>query len=248
MSAVAYLHELFVSIQGEGPHMGQRHLFVRFSGCNVRCRYCDTPDALERGSTCRVDLPGGPSQVRDAAWTVDELAAAVEAACAADPAIRMIAVTGGEPMVQHRFLAAWLSGRRPPRPVLLETHALSVDGLGAVLDGVAAVSADVKLPSNSGLGPRWQDHRDFLRACGGHDVYVKVPVDAGTTEDDVERAARLVAAEAPGATLFLQPLSEPDSNRWTIDRDELERLAAVATGWVPDTRIGLQLHKVLGVR
>ena len=43
-----YLSEIFVSFQGEGAHVGYRHLFVRLAGCNLRCRYCDTPDSRER--------------------------------------------------------------------------------------------------------------------------------------------------------------------------------------------------------
>ena len=34
--------EMFVSTQGEGPFVGYRQLFVRFCGCNLACKYCDT--------------------------------------------------------------------------------------------------------------------------------------------------------------------------------------------------------------
>ncbi len=43
-----YLSEIFVSFQGEGLHVGRRHLFLRLSGCHLRCRYCDTPGSLTR--------------------------------------------------------------------------------------------------------------------------------------------------------------------------------------------------------
>lgn len=39
----AYVSEVFSSIQGEGKLLGRRQIFVRFSGCNLNCNYCDTP-------------------------------------------------------------------------------------------------------------------------------------------------------------------------------------------------------------
>jgi organic radical activating enzyme len=35
------ISEIFSSWQGEGPHLGERHLFIRFERCNVHCEYCD---------------------------------------------------------------------------------------------------------------------------------------------------------------------------------------------------------------
>jgi organic radical activating enzyme len=39
----ARINEVFSSIQGEGKLIGRRQVFVRFSGCNLECNYCDTP-------------------------------------------------------------------------------------------------------------------------------------------------------------------------------------------------------------
>ena len=36
------IKEIFESIQGEGPFIGYKQLFIRFCGCNLNCRYCDT--------------------------------------------------------------------------------------------------------------------------------------------------------------------------------------------------------------
>ena len=38
--------EIFLSIQGEGAYTGYPTLFVRFQGCNLRCKYCDTKDSI----------------------------------------------------------------------------------------------------------------------------------------------------------------------------------------------------------
>ena len=38
----ANLVEVFSSVQGEGPYIGYKQLFMRFSDCNLNCNYCDT--------------------------------------------------------------------------------------------------------------------------------------------------------------------------------------------------------------
>ena len=38
----AKINEIFSSIQGEGPIVGYKQLFIRFCGCNLHCDYCDT--------------------------------------------------------------------------------------------------------------------------------------------------------------------------------------------------------------
>lgn len=71
--------EIFHSIQGEGVTMGQPTVFVRLSGCNLACRWCDTEYAKEEGK----DM--APEEV---------LAEVAEHGC------RNVCVTGGEPMFQ----------------------------------------------------------------------------------------------------------------------------------------------------
>ncbi|MFN2378406.1 MAG: 7-carboxy-7-deazaguanine synthase QueE [Candidatus Binatia bacterium] len=247
-SAAAYLSEIFASFQGEGSRAGQRHLFVRFAGCNIRCRWCDTPDSLVKVATCRVDYPAGDSEVLNNPIPVDRLAAIVARFVEEDPTLAMIAITGGEPMVQGAFLADWLSAAPPPRPCLLETNATLTAALAAVLPGISVVSADVKLPSNSGEPGLWDRHRAFLEACRGTEVYVKMPVDAGTDAAEVERAAELVAECSPGAILYVQPVSDPGTEAWTIDMKRLGELAGLASRRVPDTRVLPQIHKLVGVR
>ncbi|MDD4307519.1 MAG: radical SAM protein [Thermoplasmata archaeon] len=47
--------EIFYSIQGEGVTMGIPTVFVRLSGCNLECRWCDTKYAREEGKSMRID-------------------------------------------------------------------------------------------------------------------------------------------------------------------------------------------------
>ncbi|MCK4643816.1 radical SAM protein [bacterium] len=70
--------ETFSSIQGEGPEIGANVFFIRLSGCNVRCEYCDTEYALEGGEEV----------------SIETLAQKIRAAGAP------VVLTGGEPLIQ----------------------------------------------------------------------------------------------------------------------------------------------------
>ena len=79
-----YIAETFVSIQGEGLLVGMPSFFIRTSGCNLRCRWCDTPYTswLPEGGRVSVD---------------DLVAEAL-----AGPASHVV-VTGGEPLLQREI-------------------------------------------------------------------------------------------------------------------------------------------------
>jgi 7-carboxy-7-deazaguanine synthase len=93
--------EIFFSIQGEGSRAGRPCVFVRFTGCDLRCGYCDTAYAFQGGSEL----------------TRDEILDAV----ARHPS-RFVLLTGGEPMLQKDLpaLAEELVGRG--YEVAVETH------------------------------------------------------------------------------------------------------------------------------
>jgi 7-carboxy-7-deazaguanine synthase len=77
------INEIFASIQGEGLRQGEPTLFIRLTGCNLRCSFCDTPTAWEEGR--EMTIPG--------------IIGAVEHARRSLPA-GWICLTGGEPLLQ----------------------------------------------------------------------------------------------------------------------------------------------------
>ena len=61
----APVREMFVSVQGEGPYVGYRQLFVRFPKCNLNCIYCDTPKEWENDKKCHVEKAPGSGEFEE---------------------------------------------------------------------------------------------------------------------------------------------------------------------------------------
>jgi 7-carboxy-7-deazaguanine synthase len=81
MTSSVWVSEVFVSLQGEGKLAGVPSLFIRTSGCNLRCHFCDTPYTSWQAS--------GEHR------TIDALLAPLDL----HPRVRHAVVTGGEPMI-----------------------------------------------------------------------------------------------------------------------------------------------------
>ncbi len=118
------IKEIFKSIQGESTYVGLPCVFIRLAGCNLRCSYCDTPDAWENGR----DMELG-----DVLGRVGEMRA------------HLIEITGGEPLLQRETpeLARLLCERG--HTVLVETNG-SLDI--SVLDKRVVRIMDLKCPSS----------------------------------------------------------------------------------------------------
>ena len=241
-----YLSEIFVSFQGEGAHVGRRHLFVRLSGCNLRCSYCDTPDSLERSAGYTVYRERGAERWKNPASPVD-VAALVTTILAEDPPIDAIAITGGEPLTQSEFLADFLRTGRFSVPILLETNGVLPLRLPHVLPFVDIVSMDVKPPSNTGERAFWEEHAAFLDLSRGKDTYVKVLVDETTSDQDVERAAALLASLRPAVPTFMQPIVDR-LGAPAISAERLTHLYRIARRQIDLLRVLPQTHKLLGIR
>jgi 7-carboxy-7-deazaguanine synthase len=241
-----YVSEIFASFQGEGLYAGRRHLFLRMAGCNLRCRYCDTPESLERTASCTIHGVDGGERVVPNPLNVQLLSSLLDPFFAS-PGLHALAITGGEPLVQSSFLAELLRTARPPLPILLETNGTYPDRVEEILPYVDIVSMDLKLASNSGEPPQWAAHGRFLESSLGKTVYVKVPVDETTRDEEVREAAGLVAAADPRVVFFLQPIFSPRSVM-RISPARLGRFYDIASAELADVRVLPQTHRVLGVR
>jgi len=128
------ISEIFLSLQGEADAVGWPTVFVRLTGCPLRCRWCDTAYAFEGGQ-----------------WHgIDDILAQV-----AQHGARHVCVTGGEPLAQRRCLVLLQRLCDAGYAVSLETSgALDVGGVDARVRKVL----DLKAPgSGESARNRWEN-------------------------------------------------------------------------------------------
>ncbi len=207
----AALVEIFSAIQGEGLNVGTRQLFVRFGGCDLRCRFCDSAHTWHTQATCKIEVTPGQRdfEVYPNPVEISQLITWVKRQAVVN-LHDSLSLTGGEPLLHADFLADFLRQLRTAVqiPVYLETGGHRPDDLHKLLPYLDMVGMDLKLPSVSGE-THWEAHEAFLKLCNqpGVTVFCKLITSRDTTEADLNQAAALVARVNPNIPLFLQPVT-----------------------------------------
>ena len=89
-----FITEIFKSVQGEGTRAGLPCVFVRLTGCNLRCTWCDTAYAFHGGKRMSVE---------EVLARVDQLCARPADLPGAKAAVPLVELTGGEPLLQEEI-------------------------------------------------------------------------------------------------------------------------------------------------
>ena len=132
--------EVFASIQGEGPFVGYKQVFIRLCGCNLKCSYCDTDFT--------------PFDAKE--MSTDELLEFVYK----NKNCHSVSLTGGEPLLHTDFIKDF--AQKCPLPIYLETNGTLCDELEKVIDNITYISADIKLPSVTGQREMFLKHEKFF--------------------------------------------------------------------------------------
>jgi len=247
MDPTASISQIFSGIQGEGPRVGRKSLFLRFRGCNWNCRYCDTdrsrngPAFIERspGQRCFESSPNP--------WSSKEVAKVLRALNSVGPGHSDLAVTGGEPLLYDVFLKelfeVWPNTERSHLSLLLETNGTLPEGMEETGELWDVVSMDIKLESATGLTTPWELHRLFLEGMRRiQETIVKLVVVPETPQKELAQAADLILGSSlKDPQIVIQPawgvLFPPGKLLEMLD-------LFLEKGWA--ARIIPQIHKILG--
>jgi 7-carboxy-7-deazaguanine synthase len=215
--------EIYKSLQGESTHAGLPCVFVRLTGCNLRCSWCDSEYTFQGGRKMNTEA------VRDEVVRLSPNGGLVE-------------ITGGEPMLQERELLPLMrelleAGYR----VLLETSGeRPLDRVPAEVVKIV----DVKCPDSGEVGTF---HIENLETLTAHDEVKFVLSGRPDYEFARDFTFRHRLAERVNAVLFSPAFRKDatgarDSSHCFLDPQELAEWMLADD--VP-ARLGLQLHKFI---
>jgi len=221
----ARIAEVFESVQGEGLYLGDRQLFIRFFGCNLNCRFCDT----------KLDhfMEYEPQELLEEIKLYKN-------------GINCITFTGGEPLLQKDFLREIMkdTSKRGYKNYL-ETNGTLPGELENVIDFADTVAMDIKLPSSTGMGELWLLHRKFLEISSKKEVFLKTVVCQSTQEKDLIEAIKLIKEVNRAAILVLQPNSYETQEQMA---EKLERFKDICRKERVTACVIPQMHKIIGVK
>jgi 7-carboxy-7-deazaguanine synthase len=217
--------EIFKSIQGESTHAGLPCIFVRFTGCNLRCTWCDTAYAFYGGKKMGID------EVLDRVREFSRSSTNPDA----EP-VRLVELTGGEPLLQPEAvtLAEQLSAEG--YTVLVET---SGERFVGHLPRAVIKIVDVKCPE-SGEGGTFDMAN--LEVLSSQDE-VKFVI---ASRRDYEFAREFVREHKLAARVrqVLFSSVHPDAEQKWSGLDARQLAEWILADNLP-VRLGLQLHKII---
>jgi len=194
--------EVFHSVQGEGILAGVPSVFLRSSGCNLRCSWCDTPYTSWK--------PEGTE------WSLDQLVDYVQ-----QHSTGHVVITGGEPMIQPELAA--LTDR-------LENQHITIETAGTVFKQVRCdlMSISPKLANSTPLETDWASKHEHLRyqpevlkrLIATYPYQLKFVVAEPTDMHEVIAVAEALNAD-PSRVLLMPEGTDPDQLRtralWIVE-------------------------------
>ena len=220
---VMQITEIYKSLQGESTHAGLPCVFVRLTGCNLRCSWCDSEYTFQGGRKMALD---------DVLNEVSRLS----------PGSGLVEITGGEPMLQEREVVPLMQRLLDNGyTVLLETS--GERPLASVPDQVIKI-VDVKCPGSSEGDTFCLDNLTTLTARDEIKFVLSGRGDYDFARDFLQRHD---LAGAVNAVLFSPAFRKDatgarDSSHCLLDPQELAEWMIADN--VP-ARLGLQLHKFI---
>lgn len=172
--ALIRICEIYASNQGEGLLTGTPSVFVRTSGCNLRCWFCDTPFASWK--------PEGPH------WTVEQILEKT-----LELSVRHIVITGGEPMIHRPLIELCQALRDHNKHITIETAGTVYQPLECDLISISPkLASSAPSPETAGswhaMHQARRERLDVVRKLiEDHEYQLKFVVDSPSDAEEVLR-------------------------------------------------------------
>ena len=157
------ISEIFSSLQGEGPYLGIKQIFVRFGRCNMHCGYCDELEKMKEENF--------------SIYSLESLLTSIDKFESEKGPHHSISLTGGEPLFYTPFLKG-LMPKIKERGLLtyLETNGTLPRELAQIIKWCDIIAMDMKPSSSTGDRNFYKEHEEFLKIAVQKEVFVKVVV------------------------------------------------------------------------
>ncbi|HAX61687.1 MAG TPA: 7-carboxy-7-deazaguanine synthase QueE [Elusimicrobia bacterium] len=229
---IGRISEIFTSIQGEGIYAGIPMVFVRFSGCNLHCDYCDT-----QGSR-----PAVAGKIK----TVSEIIENIEKELESAKKVSIISFTGGEPLLHAEIISEIIPHfKKRGMKAYLDTNGTLYEKFSKISSAVDYVAMDIKLPTSCGI-EYWKEHLEFLKIAKNK-VFVKIVLTSKSTEEEFKKAVEIISQVDASIPLVIQPVT-PIKNVNAMPFERIRTLKKFAETKLENVSIIPQLHKKLGIR
>lgn len=241
----AKIKEIFTSIQGEGLYIGVKQLFIRFCACNLHCNYCDTDYMPQSLSDKASFLDVTPNELIDYIMTNSDI-----------ENLHSVSLTGGEPLIWSDFLREFMPKFKAK--YYLETNATIVHNIDDVIQNVDIISADIKLPSCSGVKNSFELHDAFFKKineikidcsikkqfnCDNENIFAKVVFDEKINDNEIQKTIEL--AKKYYFDIILQPKMIDDKP--SVSSDFIIKIFEKFNKLYMHTRLIPQMHKFINI-
>jgi 7-carboxy-7-deazaguanine synthase len=219
-----FITEIFKSIQGEGTRAGLPCIFVRLTGCNLRCTWCDTAYAFHGGQKVSVDE------------VMERVELLNRRSDGSARGVSLVELTGGEPLLQEEIYPLAERLLAGGYTVMIETSGERF--IGRLPKEVIKI-ADVKCPDSG--EPETFDPRN-LEELGANDE-VKFVISSRKDYEFAREFSREHRLRERVREVLFSPVHDDPNGKWPglEPRDLVEWMLEDGL----QVRLGLQLHKIV---
>jgi len=229
----AGISEIFSSLQGEGTHMGERHIFLRFEHCNIHCGYCD-----------ELGKPGTKLDQEEVLSSILKLEHEFGPHS-------FVSLTGGEPLLYYSFLSEIAPTlKEKGLRLYLETNGILWQALEKTIQWMDVIAMDLKPASVTGEKSFVEDHRKFLQIAKAKETFIKIVSSREIVDDEFLELCSIVREVHSSAPVILQPISTEvcEGHEDPVLMQKLTELQKAGRQMELDVRILPRLHKILKIR